>query len=455
MAVIYLVDDEENIRHSISYALGAKHQITCFDSAEQAQEMVRTSPPEVLLLDVGLPGLSGLDFLQSLDNPPPTIILTAYDDLQTVIAAMKRGAADYLIKPIQLPELILAIDRVLETSRLRGEVRALQTQNINEDMPFIVGSSDAISHTMTIVEKAAQSQDTPILISGESGVGKELIARAIHYYSPNRRGNFVAVNCAAIPASLLESELFGYAGGAFSGANKQGRNGLVEEAAGGSLFLDEIGDMPFDLQAKLLRFIESGEFYRLGDAKKRQVSTRIISASHQDLMKMVGENSFRLDLFYRLAVILIHIPSLNERPEDVLLIAQHFLAEFSKKYQKKITGFKPEAISWLKEHHWVGNIRELRNLIERGVLLNSGGLFDLNDVGPVLNPGQYFAEKINSLTDLSELKLPADGLDFLALEKKLIKEAYERAKKNDRQAASLLHMSYYAFRYRRKQILPD
>lgn len=454
MATIYLIDDEENIQRSLAYALKVKHQVTCFESVESAFKAVTDSPPEVLLLDIGLPGISGLDFLKQLTCPPPTIIITAYDDLTSVVSAMQNGASDYLIKPIQLAELTLAIDKILEANRLKGEVKALQARTINEDMPFIVGSSDAIQNTMIIVEKAAQSPDTPVLISGESGTGKELIARAIHYYSPNRRGNFVAINCAAIPATLMESELFGYAKGAFSGANRQGRPGLVEEAANGSLFLDEIGDMPFDLQSKLLRFIEEGEFYRLGDAKKRKVSTRVISASHQNLPKMVQQNRFRLDLFYRLAVIQVHIPSLNERPEDVMLIADYFLKEFSEKYKKKISGFSKEAIGWLKTHYWVGNIRELRNFIERGVLLSSGGPVSTSDMGQVglTVPQQSTSEAV---FDPNSFSLPQAGIDLIALEKRMIQEAYARTNQNDRRAAALLGMSYYAFRYRRKHFFPD
>ena len=453
MAIIYLIDDEENIRHSIAYALKIKHQVTCFESAESARQAVISSPPEVLLLDIGLPGISGLEFLKQLKPSPPTIILTAYDDLTTVISAMQSGASDYLIKPIQLAELTMAIDKILEANRLQGEVKALQAKTINEDMPFIVGSSDAIQHTMSIVEKAAQSSDTPVLISGESGTGKELIARAIHYYSPNRRGNFVAINCASIPGTLMESELFGYAKGAFSGANQQGRLGLVEEAANGSLFLDEIGDMPFELQAKLLRFIEDGEFYRLGDTKKRKISTRIISASHQDLPKMIKGNKFRLDLFYRLAVIEIHIPSLNERPEDVMLIADYFLKEFAIKYNKTITHFSQEAIDWMKTYHWVGNIRELRNIVERGVLLNSGGPINTSDMGQIGVPSRPQSLSTDDF-DLNNFSLPKAGLDLIALEKRIIQEAYIRSNQNDRGAAELLGMSYYAFRYRRKHLFP-
>lgn len=455
MATIYLIDDDENIRQTIRYTLKSKHQVTCFKSAECALEAVANSPPEVLLLDIGLPGMSGLDFMRKVSCLPPTIILTAYDDLTTVISAMQNGASNYLIKPLQLMELVMAIDKILEDNRLKGEVRALQAKSINEDMPFIVGSSDAIQNTMAIVEKAAQSSDTPVLITGESGTGKELIARAIHYYSPNRRGNFVAINCAAIPASLLESELFGYAKGAFSGANRQGHLGLVEEAANGSLFLDEIGDMPFDLQAKLLRFIEEGEFYRLGDSKKKKVCTRIISASHQDLPARIKENSFRMDLFYRLAVIQIHIPSLNERPGDVILIAEHFLNEFAVKYSKNISGFTPQAVDWLKSYHWVGNIRELRNFIERGVLLNStGGLIDINDMGYIANSNLPEISHIQEI-NIENMSLPKTGLDLIALEKKLIEEAYYMANCNNGEAAALLGLTYYAYRYRRKQYFPD
>lgn len=455
MYSIFLIDDEENICQSIAYALKDKFRIRCFGLASDAREAIEETPPDILLLDIGLPDINGLDFLAQLKSPPPTIILTAFDDLPTVIKAMQRGANDYLIKPIQLAELSLSLERILESLRLKSEVKNLQRTEINENFPFIVGESDAIQATMAFVADIAQSPDIPVLICGESGTGKELIARAIHFSSPNRQGNFVAINCAAIPASLLESELFGYAKGAFSGADSQGRVGLVEEAANGSLFLDEIADMPFDLQAKLLRFIEEGEFYRLGDSKKRKIKTRIISASHQNLDLLIQAHKFRLDLYYRLAVVQVNIPSLNERPGDISLIARHFLSEFNEKYNKAINGFSPEALQWLESRHWVGNIRELRNYVERGVLISKGTLITAQDMGRQDSLDMAGKTKSPNSHCGTDMLIPLEGLNFSELEKSLIKQAYIRSNKNDRSAAALLGMSYHAYRYRRKQYFPD
>jgi transcriptional regulator with PAS, ATPase and Fis domain len=303
---------------------------------------------------------------------------------------------------------------------------------------------------MQFVEKVAKSPNTPVLILGETGTGKELIASTIHYKSPNFNGPFVTLNCSAIPKDLIESELFGYEKGAFTGAQATGKEGLVEQAADGTLFLDEVGDLSLEAQAKLLRFLEEGEYYRVGGTKILKVRTRVVSATNKNLEVMIEENLFRQDLFYRLAVIKVEVPSLNNRRGDILPIAKHFLLEFGQKHEKDYDGFSLETEGFLQNYEWRGNIRELRNLIERGILIGQGPKLTLEDLGlektherPVVQP---------SATDNGFPPLPGDGMDLNALEEHYIKEAFKKAGGNETKAAQLLGMSYYSFRYRRKKL---
>jgi len=303
---------------------------------------------------------------------------------------------------------------------------------------------------MEFVNKVAKSPDTPILITGETGTGKELIASAIHDKSPNFRGPFVSINCASIPKELIESELFGYEKGAFSGALATGKKGLVEEAANGTLFLDEVGDLSFDAQAKLLRFLEEGEYYRVGGSQKHTLTTRIVSATNKDLEGMVDGGAFRQDLYYRLAVIKVDVPSLNERQEDIIPIAYHFMVEFGARHGKTFKGIAGDARTFLTSYHWKGNIRELRNLIERGVLISDGPLLTLEDMGVA---GRVpLQKKMESTSAAGMPGLPDGGMDLEALEKHYIQEAYRRAGGNEKKAAQLLGMTYYAYRYKRKKM---
>jgi transcriptional regulator with PAS, ATPase and Fis domain len=303
---------------------------------------------------------------------------------------------------------------------------------------------------MQFVDKVAKAVDTPVLILGETGTGKELIASAIHYKSPNFNGPFLTLNCSAIPRDLIESELFGYEKGAFTGAKAAGKKGLVEQAADGTLFLDEVGDLSLEAQAKLLRFLEEGEYYRVGGTKKLRISTRVVSATNKDLDTMIEKEFFRRDLYYRLAVIKVEVPALNKRRDDIVPIARHFLAEFSTKHGKSFSGFSPETEGYLKNHDWQGNIRELRNLVERGILVGQG---------PELSPQDLGLEGIteplvpsNAENEDGIPALPDEGLDLQALEEHYIREALQKAEGNETKAAKLLRMSYYSFRYRRKKL---
>ncbi|MGC8495314.1 MAG: sigma-54-dependent transcriptional regulator [Syntrophobacteraceae bacterium] len=452
---LFVVDDEESIRKGLSFSLQKLYRTSGFSTAETALEALASEQPNLILLDVGLPAMTGIEALKVIRNAYPEIIVimvTAFEDIQTVIAAMKLGAYDYVVKPIQMDALKTTINNALQTVRMRMEIQAMQERALCENLPCFIAGSDAIQDVMQLVERVAKSPDAPVLVLGESGTGKELIASSIHYKSPNFRGPFITLNCAAIPGELLESELFGYEKGAFSGAAASGKEGLVEKAAGGTLFLDEVADLSLEAQAKLLRFLESGEYYRLGSTRKRQVRTRVVSATNKDLEALIEEKRFRRDLFYRLSVIKIEVPSLTRRREDIVPLAGYFLIELGRKYGKRFNDISREAREALARHTWKGNVRELRNVIERCVLIENG---------PEITLSALAAQGIGAAPPLAAKgpaepagfpPLPEQGIDLEALEKHFIREALQRARGNDRQAANLLGMSYYAFRYRRKQM---
>lgn len=452
---IFLVDDEESIRLSVGFALKRKYQIHQFPSAEEALQALKTERADLILLDVGLPGMSGIDALRVIKAEFPDIIvimITAYEDINTVITAMKQGAYDYVVKPIHLDDLKMSIANALQTIRMRKEIQQLQEQFLRENIPCFVGESNVVQDMMHLVERVAKSPDAPVLVLGESGTGKELIASTIHYKSPNFKGPFVTLNCASIPGELIESELFGYEKGAFSGASASGKKGLVEQAAGGTLFLDEVGDLSTEAQAKLLRFLESGEYFRLGGTRKLYVKTRIVSATNRKLDALIQQSSFREDLFYRLSVIRIEVPSLNLRREDIVPIAEYFLVGFNRKYGKHFLSISAEAQRLLSQHHWKGNVRELRNVIERSVLMEDGteitapGLLS-QGIGAAPHPQTAEPNEPGKFPTL-----PDEGIDLEALENHYLEEALHKTGGNDRKAAKLVGMSYYAFRYRKKRL---
>jgi DNA-binding NtrC family response regulator len=455
---IYIIDDEKTITDGITMALEGDLRIKSFSRAEPAIEALEEDCPDLILLDVGLPGINGIEALRQIKSSNPDILvimITAYEDVSTVISAMKLGAYDYVIKPLHMDGLEVTIRNALDTIRLRKEVQALQEKYLVDNVPCFIGESNAIQDVMDFIKMVAKSPDTPILLLGETGTGKELIASTIHYYSPNFKAPFATLNCAAIPKDLIESELFGYEKGAFSGADTAGKKGLIEEAAGGTLFLDEVGDLSLEAQAKLLRFLELGEFYRVGGTKKIKIQTRIISATNKNLALMLDEGLFRKDLYFRLGVIKVQVPSLNVRPGDIVLLAKYFLQEFGKKFGKKFTAISPRAESALLAHNWIGNVRELKNLIERAVLIGNE---------PELTEKELGFNRLDLDEELTKIDIkqqlppfPADGLDLpeklQSFEKYYIQTALKMAKGNESQAARLLHMNHHTFRYRKKKLL--
>jgi len=453
------VDDEESVREGVRVALEPRYRVRTFADAESAVEAVREEPPDLVLMDIGLPGMSGLEGIRAVKALRPetlVIVITAYEDVQTVVAAMKGGAFDYVVKPLHAETLENAVGIALETVRLQKEVRELQAQSLRDNVPLFIGESHAIRDVMEFVESAAKSPDTPVLILGPTGTGKELIAAAIHYRSPNFRGPMVSVNCAAIPKELLESELFGYEKGAFTGASHAGKKGLVEEAAGGTLFLDEVSDLSADAQAKLLRFLEDGEFYRVGGTRRLRATARIVSATNRDLEALVAKGTFRGDLYYRLAVVRVAVPALRERRDDILPIARHFLVEFTRKFGRAVARFSPEAEEALLAHAWEGNVRELRNVVERTVLTGRGQQIGVADLrlgpgdAPVRTPVHGPGDMLPPVT--------AGGVDLASVqesvERHYIGEALRLADGNETRAAQLLNINYHTFRYRRKKLGP-
>jgi two-component system response regulator AtoC len=456
---IYVIDDEQTIRDGVTLTLEADYRIRSFSKAEPAIDALEEDPPDLILLDVGLPGIDGIEALRQIKSSNPDILvimITAYEDVDTVISAMKLGAYDYVIKPLHMDGLEVTIRNALDSIRLKKEIQQLQEKHLKENIPCFISESNAIQDVMDFVKMVAKSPDTPVLIMGETGTGKELIASAVHYNSPNFKAPFATVNCAAIPKDLIESELFGYEKGAFSGAGASGKKGLIEESANGTLFLDEVGDLSLEAQAKLLRFLELGEFYRVGGTKKMHIETRVISATNKDISKMIEDGLFRKDLYFRLGVIKVQVPSLNERPDDIMPLAKYFLQQFSDKFGKKFSEISSEAENALLDHIWTGNVRELKNIMEGAALTGKGPELKLKELGlesKIQHPKSAAIKNEGGLPPL-----PPEGLDLSeqlqSYEKHYIEKALKIAKGNESKAAKLLNMNHHTFRYRRKKLFP-
>ncbi|HLQ66462.1 MAG TPA: sigma-54 dependent transcriptional regulator [Candidatus Limnocylindrales bacterium] len=372
---VRIADDEELIRKSLTKLLAAEgYQVDSVASAAEVLESVRRDPPHVLVLDLRLPDGSGLDLLPRLHSLSPdlkVVVITAFGDLPTAVEAMRRGATDFLKKPYEMEEVLLAMERlkagVIRETQLdafrRGELEAFVKTRI-------VSESPAMGRVWDMTAKVAQSEGTTVLIEGESGTGKELVARAIHFESGRREAPFLAVNCSSFQEQLLENELFGHERGAFTDA-REAKRGLVELADEGTLFLDEVGDLPAATQAKFLRFIEDRTFKRVGGSSDLAVDLRVVAATNRDLEQMVKEGKFRQDLYYRLKVVSILLPPLRERGDDVLLLARHFLSSYNEKFRKNFLSLTPEVEGIFRAYRWPGNVRELKNLLERVVLLEN------------------------------------------------------------------------------------
>ncbi len=372
---ILIIDDEPHLPHQLArYLRKHGYEVSTVGDGEAGLRELQRNSIDLVLLDLRLPKMSGLEVLQRIreqEQELPVVMLTAYGDVQTAVNAMKLGASDYLQKGFDLDELLLVVKKALETSAMSRELRQLRRERSdNYHFTYIVGHSERMRKVFDLVARVARSDTAPVLITGESGTGKEVVARAIHDQSQRASGPFHPLNCAAIANNLLESELFGYEQYAFTDAKKQKR-GLLELAEGGTLFLDEIGEMPLDMQAKLLRVLETHSFFRLGGNKEVKINVRVLAATNRNLEQAMKEGGFRADLFFRLAVLQLALPPLRERPDDVLLFASRFIDDFNKSLGRDVRRMAPEAQRLLLAYSWPGNIRELKNVIERAMILSN------------------------------------------------------------------------------------
>lgn len=441
---VLILDDESTLRTALFRVLDKKGlNVITAHKIEEAKSLCQIDHPiDLAILDLSLPDGDGLEFMTYLKNLHPSceiIILTGHGSIESAIRATQLGAFHFVTKPFNLDELLSLVDKALNHKQLQQENKQLRTE-LNKKYKFdqIIGKSDQIQNVLRLIERVADS-DSTILIMGESGTGKELIARAIHYNSERATQPFIAINCGAIPSELLESELFGHIKGAFTGAISN-RIGRFELADGGTIFLDEIGDLEPALQVKILRALQERCFEPVGSTKTIQVNVRVITATNINLEEAVELGKFREDLFYRLNVIPITVPSLRERKSDIPLLLSHFMTLFNKNKNRNLTGISAEALEQLCQYTWPGNIRELENLVERITILKGEGLVDVQDL-----PVKYRTTTKSKLNDFSGELLPDDGLDFNsavdAYENALILKALEKTGWNRNQAALLLRLN--------------
>jgi two-component system response regulator HydG len=431
-ATLLVADDDPGLRESLGRTLTrAGYKVVLASDGRAALERLRGGGLDLVLTDLKMPGLTGIEVLRATKAIAPdldVILLTAFGTVEEAVIAMKEGAYDFMTKPFRGEQLLKIVAKALERRDLIEQNRALQRQL--EDLRGkgqVIGGSPAFRRMMTLVDQVADSSAT-VLIQGESGTGKELVARAIHERSPRRARPFVAVNCAALPETLLESELFGYEKGAFTGAAAR-KEGRFELADGGTLFLDEVADLSIVTQPKILRVLQEGEFERVGGTRSIRVDVRIVTATNQDLAQMVREKRFREDLYYRLNVITTNVPPLRERREDIRVLAQHFLRVYAAKNNRKLEGFTDEAVRRLEAYAWPGNVRELENVIERGVVLARGSVMELIDL----------PEEIAGATPLPEGVLSVRiGTPLAEVERRLLEETLRSTKGNRTLTAKLL-----------------
>lgn len=443
---VLIIDDEPGLRQTVSLILtGEGYEVQVAADGEEGLVRAREFEPGIILCDVRMPRLSGLHFLERYQAEGGTalvIMMTAYGSVDLAIEAMKKGAYDYISKPFSADQVVLALKKAQEREALRREVGRLREEvRIERRFEEIVTRSAAMEEALAMATRVAR-YPSPVLVTGESGTGKELVARLIHAQSDRAGKNFVPLNCGAIPENLLEAELFGYVRGAFTGAERE-RAGLFEEATGGTLFLDEIGEMPALLQVKLLRALQEGEVRRLGENRSREVDVRIVAATNKDLEDEIRAGRFRQDLYYRVAVVPIHLIPLRQRREEIPHLARHFVDAHNERLRLEVRGIEPDALRLLTEYGWPGNVRELENTIERAMVLATGSKLTTDDLPP------HIATPVPAVDSpdlgMDELSVKKHGA---ALEKRLIIRALERTRGNKTRAAELLELSSRALLYK-------
>jgi DNA-binding NtrC family response regulator len=443
VAIVLVVDDEPLQRDILKTILDDEgYETYTASSGEKGLEILKNLHPDVVLTDLKMEGMDGIKFIESLPKEPfelSVVIMTAYGTISSAVEAIKKGAFDYLTKPLDKDKLLLTVKRAAERSNLLKENLQLQRELYDKfSIAGIVGSSQKMKEAIEIMKKVSFSLAN-VLILGESGTGKELAAKALHYNSPRRTKPFTAVNCAAIPETLIESELFGYEPGAFTGATSKSI-GLFEATNGGTLFLDEVGDLPLMTQSKILRVLQDKEIRRIGSRESIKVDVRIIAATNRDLEKEILKKTFREDLYYRLKVITIELPPLRERKEDIPELVKFFIRKYNQELGKRIKGIEEDAMKALIGYHWPGNIRQLESVIERAVLICESSNIFLKDIKSELRLLQG-----NHVLDFD---LPDNGINFEEVEKEILRKAMMKTNGVATKAAKLLGMSYKTFWYR-------
>jgi DNA-binding NtrC family response regulator len=442
---ILIIEDEDKLRRVLELQLrSADFEVDQAATAEDGLKLADRA--DLVLTDLRLPGMNGLEFIRLIrrqNTRPPILVMTAFGSVETAVEAMKAGAFEFLLKPFSLDHLMAVIRKALDIRALEDENRKLREElGYRYEFDNIIGRSNAMQEIFATIERVAPSRAT-VLLAGESGVGKDLIARAIHYHSPRRDRPFVKINCTALPENLMESELFGYEKGAFTGANTS-KPGRFEQADTGTAFLDEIGDVPPAIQVKLLRVLQEREFERLGSNKTLHIDVRIVAATNQDLRAALEQGTFRQDLYYRLNVVPMNIPPLRERPEDIPFLAEHFVKKLAAVNGSRVRSISEEAIQKLMAYHWPGNVRELENIIERSLVLSEGERLDAADIH--LDTAQRVRQQASADAFLPE------GMSLDDYEQSIIREALRRAAGNKSQAARLLGLTRNALRYRLSQM---
>ena len=429
--LILIIDDEEKLQGLLKRIISLEgFDVVTASTLGSGMQLLEKRNIDVVLCDVKLPDGNGIDFTKTIKEKFPdveVILLTAYGNITGGVQAIKNGAFDYIVKGDDNDKIIPLLNRAVETVQLKTKVNRLQTQ-LDKKYGFdtIVGESPVIKAQIELAKKVAPTE-APVLLTGETGTGKEVFAQSIHYNSARKDHSFVALNCSALSKDIIESELFGYRAGAFTGAAKD-KKGLIAEANGGTLFLDEIGEMPVDLQPKLLRFLEDGIYYRVGDSTPAKADVRLIAATNRDLKKEIEAGNFRSDLFYRIAVFSMQLPSLRERKKDIILLAEHFLRKYQAKAAKKITSISKEAAQALMDHPWPGNIRELKNVIERAVILEDSNVLTIHSLPYELQQAAAASTSEN----------PSAVFHLSTIEKQHIRKVLDYTHGNKAEAARLL-----------------
>jgi len=454
--LVLIIEDDDGVRSALAKSL-EQHGclVRASANAEEGLAHLQEMTPDLLLLDYRLPDADGLELLERIRRQwpdLPVIMMTGFANVDTAVKAMHLGAHDYVSKPFGLEQMMFVVNKALEAKRVRSEFEKPSPRSIE---PFgfnlIIGRSPQMLEAVHLLRHLAESEARTILLQGESGTGKDLAAKVLHYNSPRAQRPFMNITCTALPEALLESELFGHERGAFTDA-RQMKHGLFEMAEGGTIFLDEIGDMPAALQSKLLRFLEEKAFRRVGGTKDIHVDVSIIAATNRVLRALVEQGEFREDLFYRLNIFPVTLPPLRDRPEDIALLAEHFVGQYNREFHKEVSGFDKAAMAVMQAYHWPGNVRELRNMIERTMLMARGGLVTLADLPPELKT----PADLSKSGPAADIKFGPEGVDIHEVERQLIVKALRQTGGNQSRAAALLRISRDQLRYRvRKYKLKD